>query len=432
MTSTSDKSASDGENNNKFLAVCGATIGFVGFLGYKLWKSQRGSNEFIPKISDSDNNDNNNNFVKGITYIPLSELHEFEVRMFMYFGIEKCDAILAADVLCASDLRGIDSHGVARLETYFGKLCKKLINPNPKIKIIRESTTTCTIDGDNGLGLIVANKANDIAINKAIKYGSGFVAVQNSNHYGIAGYYTLKCLEKGCIGISMCNTSPLVAPTFGLERCLGTNPISISFPGEKYDPILIDMATSTVPFGKIEEAERENKQIPDGWCIDKNGNTINNPSDVINKCGLHLPLGSTENGKSYKGYCLSTMVDILCGPLSGANYGKHVVNFSHTGGIQKNAGKRGKGRGHFFGALRIDGFRDLNTFKNHIDKWRQDIYKCKSMPNKQVLVPGDPEWKQQRKRNKTGIPIKYQIVCDIIHIAKYCNIPLPKTLQEKN
>eukprot|EP00483_Globobulimina_turgida_P003098 UN03103 len=148
-----------------------------------------------------------------------------------------------------------------------------------------------------------------------------------------------------------------------------------------------------------------------------------------NSC--QLPLGSTEKGQSHKGYCLSSMVDLLCAVLSGANYGKHVEPFCNAGHVYKPKETRGKGRGHFFGALRIDGFRDINQFKLHIDKWRQDMYDCKSLPDKYVLVPGDPERKHEKIRAKTGVPVKYDVVCDLRQIAKYCNIPLPKILQSE-
>eukprot|EP01083_Nonionella_stella_P211037 763491_1 len=279
--------------------VYGITAGVIGFVAYKIWKSSRlKSYERFLKI-------NNDISKKTITYIPLEHLHEFETKMFMHFDVPKSDAIAAANVLCTSDKRGIDSHGVAQLQKYFEKLSKKIINPTPKIKIIRESETTATIDGDKGLGLVIGCRAIEIAINKALKYGSGWVAVCNSNHYGIAGYYAMKALSKQCIGISMTNTSPLVAPTFGLERMLGTNPISMAFPGHKSDPIVMDMSTSTVPLGKIEEARRKGECIPDGWAVDSNGNIINNPNDLIyNSKSVQLPLGSTEIGQSHKGYCL--------------------------------------------------------------------------------------------------------------------------------
>ena len=244
---------------------------------------------------------------------------------------------------------------------------------------------------------------------------------------------SISIISSNCIGISMCNTSPLVAPTNGIERMLGTNPISVSFLGYEQDPIIIDMSTSVVPFGKIEESHRKKEMIPDGWCMDKDGNPINDPNDMIHNINgaVQLPLGSTLDCKSYKGYCLSSMVDIFCGPLSGANYNKHVEPFCNAGSVKYHKETRGKGRGHFFGALRIDGFRDVKEFGQHIDKWRKDMTESKALPNKKVLVPGDPEMKAARTRPQTGIPVKSAVITDLLQIAKYCNIELPQALQDQ-
>src|SRR5437016_5176863 len=218
-------------------------------------------------------------------------LKTFCAQVFMHFSISEADARQAAEVLAKSDLRGIDSHGVARLHTYFEMLELGRINPKPKIKIIREKASVATVDGDNGLGLVVGPKANEIAMEKAEQYGSGWVSVCNTNHFGIAGYYPLKALERDLIGWAMTNSTKLVAPLWGAERMLGTNPIAIAFPGYKEPPIVIDMATSAVAYGKIEIALRKKERIPKGWIIDKDGRDTMNPQDMIDG-GAQLPLGS--------------------------------------------------------------------------------------------------------------------------------------------
>ena len=199
-----------------------------------------------------------------ITCFAAEYLTNFCVEVFKHFGVPKVDAEQAADVLGKSDLRGIDSHGVARLHTYFEMLELGRINPKPKIKIIREKASVATVDGDNGLGLVVGPKANEIAMDKAEQHGSGWVSVCNTNHFGIAGYYPLKALERDLIGWAMTNTTKLVAPLWGAERMLGTNPIAIAFPGFKEPPIVVDMATSAVAYGKIEIALRKNESVPNG------------------------------------------------------------------------------------------------------------------------------------------------------------------------
>src|SRR5919106_3138200 len=222
---------------------------------------------------------------------PVDYLKNFSARVFMHFGIAEVDAKQAADVLAKSDLRGIDSHGVARLRTYFDMLELGRINPKPNIKIVREKASVATVDGDNGLGLVVGPKANEIAMDKAETHGSGWVSVCNTNHFGIAGYYPLKALERDLIGWAMTNSTKLVAPLWGAERMLGTNPIAIAFPGYQEPPIVIDMATSAVAYGKIEIALRKNEEIPKGLIIDKDGRNTTNPQDMI-AGGAQLPLGS--------------------------------------------------------------------------------------------------------------------------------------------
>src|SRR5918994_23510 len=199
------------------------------------------------------------------TLFSAGYLREFAASVFLYFGISEADAAQAADVLTTSDLRGIDSHGVARLHTYFEMLELGRINPTPDIRIIREKLSVATVDGDNGLGLIVGPKANTIAMDRAEQYGSGWVSVCNTNHFGIAGYYPLKALERDLIGWAMTNTTKLVVPLWGAERMLGTNPIAIAFPGYEESPIVIDMATSAVAYGKIEIALRKKEPVPKGW-----------------------------------------------------------------------------------------------------------------------------------------------------------------------
>jgi LDH2 family malate/lactate/ureidoglycolate dehydrogenase len=199
-----------------------------------------------------------------LTTYPVELLHEFSMRVLIHFGVPGDDARLAADVLAMSDLRGIESHGVARLRSYVDMLTLGRINPRPTLQIVRQTPSTATIDGDNGLGLVVGPKANAIAMDKAELVGSGWVSVCNTNHYGIAGYYPIQALKRDMIGVSMTNSTRLVAPLWGAERMLGTNPIAIAFPGLEEPPIVIDMATSATSYGKIEIALRQSQPLADG------------------------------------------------------------------------------------------------------------------------------------------------------------------------
>jgi L-2-hydroxycarboxylate dehydrogenase (NAD+) len=351
----------------------------------------------------------------------IEALREFCIRVFVHLGVPQNDAAQAADVLASADLRGIDSHGVARLYSYFGMLSEGHINPTPQIKIVRSTLSTATVDGDNGLGLVVGPHANRIAMDMAEKAGSGWVSVCNTNHYGIAGYYVLEALKRDLVGWAMTNSTALVAPLWGAERMLGTNPIAIAFPGKEEPPIVIDMATSAVAYGKIEIARRLGKPIPQGWVIDSEGRETTNPDDLI-AGGALLPLGSDRERGGHKGYGLSIMVDVLCGPLSGANWGPFAPPFALR---QEFPGRSvGKGIGHFFGAMRIDGFIDADSFKQQIDEYIRVFRATKPAPGTNgPLIPGDPERAMEKIRGKHGIPLVLPVIEDLRDISRKTGIP---------
>ena len=353
---------------------------------------------------------------------PVEHLRDFAESVFRHFGIPAGDAQVAADVLIRSDLRGIDSHGVARLHTYFEMLELGRINPKPNIQVTREKSSVATVDGDNGLGLVVGPKANEIAMDKAVEHGSGWVSVCNTNHFGIAGYYPLKALERDLIGWAMTNTTKLVAPLWGGERMLGTNPLAIAFPGLEEPPIVIDMATSAVAYGKIEIALRKKSPVPKGWIVDRHGRNSTDPQDMIDG-GAQLPLGSEYEMGGHKGYCLASMVDVLCCVLSGANWGPFAPPFALRQEVP--ARSVGKGIGHFFGAMDIDGFIDKNEFKRQIDEWIRVFRKTKPAPGTHgPLIPGDPERQAEEVRSKKGIPLLQAVADDLLDISNKTGVPL--------
>ncbi len=352
---------------------------------------------------------------------PSERLEEFSTRVFAHFGIPEADATLAASVLASSDLRGIDSHGVARLHAYFEMLSANRINPRPELSVLRESPSTATVDGDNGLGLVVGPKANEIAMAKAEEVGTGWVSVSNTNHYGIAGYYVLKALERDLIGWSMTNTTKLVTPLWGAERKLGTNPIAIAFPGKEEPPIVIDMATCSAAYGKIEIALRKEAEIPRGWAIDGQGEDTLDPKQMIEEGSL-LPLGSDRERGGHKGYGLAIMVDVLCCVLSGANWGPFAPPFALRQEIPDK--QVGKGIGHFFGAMRIDAFIDPDEFKSQIDEYRREMQSAKAAPGTNgPLIPGDPELEAEKIRSKEGIPLLPAVVNDLRDVSKQTGVP---------
>jgi LDH2 family malate/lactate/ureidoglycolate dehydrogenase len=262
-----------------------------------------------------------------------------------------------------------------------------------------------------------------VAIEKAKIYGSGWVSVRNSNHFGIAGYHTLMAVENNMIGFAMTNASPLVAPTFANERLLGTNPMCYAFPAGKYPPMVVDMATSAAANGKLEVAQRTGKSVPHGWIQDAAGKSSTDPHE-LKKGGALLPLGSDKDHGSHKGFGLSATVDILSGLLSGANYGPWVPPFVAFLPVLPDL--PGKGLGHFLGAMDVDGFIDKNEFGKRMDIW---INRFKSAtpidPAHPVIIPGEPEFHLHKDRSQSGIPLVDKVVSDLKDIAEKYHLDHP-------
>lgn len=351
-----------------------------------------------------------------------NQLRTFAQQVLQAMGHSLEDATLAADVLISADLRGVDSHGVARLRGYVNLWKAKRMNPTPQIKIEHETPSTATVDGDLGLGLVVAPKAMRIAIEKARNVGTGWVAINNSNHFGIAGYHTMMALEHDMIGFALTNATPTTAPTFGQEKMLGTNPIAAAFPTEKQAPLIADFSTTTAAVGKLEILQRKNLDTPQGWIQDKDGkSTID--AHGLKKGGALLPLGSDREHSSHKGYCLGSIVDIMCAVLSGANYGPWVPPFLAF--LEPSKQQVGKGIGHFVGAMRIDAFRPAKEFKNHMDNWIETFRNCEAInANEKVQIPGDYERETTNERLISGIPLLPAVVDDLHQLAQEFNVSL--------
>jgi LDH2 family malate/lactate/ureidoglycolate dehydrogenase len=341
------------------------------------------------------------------------KLRAFGNRVFEHLGYSKEEANICTDVLLSSDKRGIKSHGFARLPGYIRLINEKRINPSPQLSIVREKGGTATMDADGSIGLVSASKAMDLAIAKCQKHGSGWVAIQNSNHFGIAAYHAMKALPENMIGFALTNASPLVSIANGSDRILGTNPICVAIPSNKEIPFILDMATSAVSNGKVEIAKRAQENLKGDWVQNSQGSVTKSPLDM-EKGGSLLPLGSTIENSHYKGYGLGAWVDIFCGVLSGANYGKFVPPFVSY--LAPLASMPGKGIGHFVGAWDISGFRDISEFKNEMDEWIRHIKSSQAMPGKEILIPGEKEHYSQLKSEKEGIflePLVYEKLKDI-------------------
>jgi len=350
-------------------------------------------------------------------------LVNFTIEVFKKMGCPDTQAQLAAEVLINADLKGIDSHGIARLPGYVRLWEKDRINSTPDIKVVYETPSTAVIDGDKGLGLVVAPEAMNVAIEKAEAAGTGWVSVRNSNHYGIAGYHALMAVEKDMVGISMTNASPLVAPTFSAERLLGTNPIAVAIPALNQPPFVADFATTTVANGKLEISKRKGQPIPAGWAQDEYGNPSASAT-CVEDGGALVPLGGTRELGSHKGYCLGSIVDIFSAVFSGANYGPWVPPFVSF--LEPSIDPVGKGIGHFFGAMRIDAFRPAEEFKTEMDRWINRFRDSKPAHGEQhVLIPGDPERTAYKIRMSEGIPLLPAVVDSLNSLSAEFKVEAP-------
>lgn len=350
--------------------------------------------------------------------VKVNILRKFVIEVFKKLGVPENDAEITADVLIASDRRGIDSHGVARLSRYVNGIKNGEIKIKPDIKIVNETITTAVIDGDAGLGQVVGYFAMEHCIKKAKDTGIAFVAVRNSNHYGIAGYYAMMALKEDMIGISMTNSAPLVVPTFGSEIVIGTNPIAVAVPAGEDMPFVFDGATSTAPRGKIEVYDRLGKKLPLSWATDEDGMPTTDAKIVLDnllsrKGGGLLPLGGADEEEGgHKGYGLSVLIDIFSGVLSGGVYGPLLYK-------EKNAPP---GVCHFFGAIKIESFIPKDKFKSSMDDYIK-ILKCskKAKSKERIYVAGEKEFENEKKY-KDEIPLYIKVVENLRSIGKNLEI----------
>jgi LDH2 family malate/lactate/ureidoglycolate dehydrogenase len=293
----------------------------------------------------------------------------------------------------------------------------------PEEKVVSESATAALIDAGAGLGQPVSYRAMKLAIEKAAAYGTGFVAVRNSNHYGIAGYYAMMALDGDMIGISMTNAAVLVVPTFGRDARLGTNPIAVAAPAGQERPFVLDMATSTVPRGKLEVYNRQQKPLPGGWATDETGTPTTDAAQVLDNLlarrgGGLLPLGGAgELLGGHKGYGLALLVDLLSGVLPGAGYADNIYLKTAEGKpLPANVG-------HFFGALKVEAFRPLDEFKATMD---DIIRRLKETPKAEgtdrIYIHGEKEYEEAERRAQEGIPLGPKVEADLRSIAQELDV----------
>ncbi|MFW9897252.1 MAG: Ldh family oxidoreductase [Candidatus Thorarchaeota archaeon] len=345
-------------------------------------------------------------------YIEFNILKQFMKDVFIKLQVPEDDAEIIADVLITSDLRGVDSHGIQRCKMYYDRIKAGIYNPKTKVEIINDKAATAVIDGHCGMGHVIAYKAMNLAIEKAKKYGLGAVAVRNSTHFGIAGYYSLMAIKEGMIGFVTTNTRPSVPPTFGVEPMLGTNPLTYGAPTDEEFPFLMDAATSIIQRGKVEVYNRIHKPLPKGLIISTNGNSKTDPGVVLNKLlnrsAALLPLGGEgETTSGHKGYGYATFAEILSAAL------QNGVFLRDTAGVIENGQKRLK-VGHFFLAINVSNFLPLDQFKETTGTIMRELRGSRKAPGKdKIYTAGEKEYSNEIERKKTGIPINKSLQKDI-------------------
>ena len=355
-------------------------------------------------------------------------LEKFVVDLFRTQGLSERSARDAAAVLIKADVLGIESHGVPRLRNYITRLQNGQVEANPEVVVVREMPSTALVDGANGLGMVVGQRAMEIAIKKAEVTGAGFVSVRNSSHYGIAGFYARMALEHDMIGFSMTNVGAGgdTPPTGGKTGLFGTNPIAVAAPSKTPPPFVMDFATTVVAFGKLQIAMRRNHDIPLGWVVDGDGNLATDPN-ARGQGGYILPIGGFRDTGGHKGYGLMLLVDILTGVLSGAAVGATAAKLSTEGAEAERVRRAGAAAntGHFFGALRIDGFRPAEEFKEEMDEVFRVIRSSEKLPGwDRILVHGEPEWEAEIDRRANGIPLDAPTYASLEQLSSDLNVPL--------
>jgi LDH2 family malate/lactate/ureidoglycolate dehydrogenase len=358
----------------------------------------------------------------GKKFIPFEVLEKFMVNVMGKAGIPKADAKIVGDVLLQADKLGFDSHGVNRFKSiYLDRIIEGILNPVTNYKIIKEGPTTAVVDGQNGMGQVVSYNAMRLAIEKAKKYGMSMVTVRNSSHYGFAGYYPLMAVRENMIGITGTNARPSIAPTFGVENMLGTNPMTFGIPSDESFPFLLDCATSITQRGKVELYAREGKDLPKGWVIDKNGESKTNSSEVLEdliagKAAL-TPLGGVgEETGGYKGYGYATVVEILSSALQQGAYMKMLIG-------SKDGKKVPYCVGHFFIVIDISAFTDPEDFKKTTGNILRELRASKKMPGQnRIYTAGEKEHDTWLERKDKGVPFNNELLKEFRGLCNTYNL----------
>lgn len=336
-------------------------------------------------------------------FIPVDMLQNFIRDTFIKVGVPADEAQVCSEVLIASDLRGIESHGIGRLKYYYDRIKSGQHKTITNLEIVRESPTTAVVDGHDGMGMIVGTRSMQLAIDKANTYGMGSVAVRNSTHFGIAGYYAMMAARAGMVGMNFTNARPSIAPTFGVQPMMGTNPIAFACPTDEAFPYVFDAATSIVQRGKFEVLERKGKPANPGWAVTQQGEMITDPTAVIkglnNDTVALLPLGGyDETLGGHKGYGLATIVEILCSALQSGAFLHNLLGFDAQGN------KRSFMVGHFFMAIKVENFVELDVYKKNIGDLLRELRASRKAPGcGRIYTAGEKEYEMEKVVRQNGV-----------------------------
>ncbi len=340
-----------------------------------------------------------------ILRVPVEPVRHFVEDAFVKLGVPEQDARVTADVLLAADLRGIESHGIGRLKVYTDRIRKGQLSPTTKVEVVREGAAVAVLDGHHGMGPVIACRAMKMAIEKAKSTGLGAVAVRDSSHFGIAGYYPLMAVREGLIGLTVTNARPSVLPTFGAEPMFGTNPIAFGAPTDEACPFLFDASTSVVPRGKLEVLSRAERPTPVGWVGDAHGRPATETNEILNGFndglfGLYPLGGEGEFFGGHKGYGLATMVEILCASLQGGAYLKDLASQNPDGSVRK------QNLGHFFLAIDIATFDSPDEFRRTTGSILRQLRASRRVGDQdRIFTAGEKEWENEARIRDQGIPV---------------------------
>jgi LDH2 family malate/lactate/ureidoglycolate dehydrogenase len=339
-------------------------------------------------------------------WVPFNILEPFVHDVFKSIGVPTNDAMICRDVLLDADRKGLDTHGVNRLKpVYYNRVLNKMQKPETELKVIREGPTTSVLDACNGMGMVASYKSMEIAINKAKQYGMGMTVVRNSTHYGIAGYYTEMASSKGLIGMCGTNARPAIAPTFAVEPLLGTNPLVFSFPTDEAFPFTLDCATSIIQRGRVEVAARANQSLPEGLIIDSKGDYMTDPNLILKSLvkgeAAFLPLGGAgEETSGYKGYGYASVVEILSSALQQGFFLRAID---------------GVNLGHFFIAIDVEAFTELDDFKKTTGDILREIRSARREPGQpRIYTAGEKEYLTSLERENKGAPVTPGVQAEFI------------------